>query len=451
MRMIVDLLYILLFCSVSLSFGFQFPAPFVKMISSLCVEAERGMNNRIATYPDEQLTYTCLDVPNGTIQVNFQYDALYLPNVLSQAIEYLFPPVIFWSPIEQFAGVICNKCPKCRMNGDISPLVPVAWTSGESADHRPRLLQGVESNVILVSRIYSCSSHHTVYGHHPGLIDAFTHKNLKSLVPLLLWHITGFTSMLVEHIDHMIHSGTTMLELESCLVDKRARLFYIIQARFKDNNGNSDGFPDFDDDSMQFWRLSPSQHTIESLFLQRFWEREKVYHNCMSQLSISSHQPWLSCDHTFKSVKNVGTFREADRHWIKQYSGLFCVLNGEGEVLSWKLTKTLTFDEMESMHSLCLRLQKKGQALQQITGDTERFGLFSANITTTETEFHANTPKNKVQMEQLEYETVRDDLQFLSNLCDDDESAVEGGDTLNMTGEEAMQILEEAISAFYVS
>ena len=89
--------------------------------------------------------------------------------------------------------------------------------------------------------------------------------------------------------------------------------------------------------------------------------------------------------------------------------------------------------------------------MQQITGDTERFGLFSDNITNTETEFHANTPKNKVQMEQLEYETVRDDLQFLSNLCDDDESAVEGGDTLDMTGEEAMQILEEAISAFYVS
>ena len=57
--------------------------------------------------------------------------------------------------------------------------------------------------------------------------------------------------------------------------------------------------------------------------------------------SLPSQNLWLSCDHTFHSAANIGLFREVDGEWIKQYSGLFCVLNSLGEVLTWKLTKDL--------------------------------------------------------------------------------------------------------------
>ncbi len=68
---------------------------------------------------------------------------------------------------------------------------------------------------------------------------------------------------------------------------------------------------------------------------------------------------WLSCDHTFKSVLNIGLVRESDKRWVKQYSGLFFVLNEIGEVMTWKMTRSLTFDHIaESLHTLKQRLGK---------------------------------------------------------------------------------------------
>ena len=551
-------------------------------------------------------------------------------------------PVILWSPIETFAGIISNDCPKCQMNGMKSTLVHIGWTNGKSADHKPRLLHCVQSNVILVSRVYSCSSHHTVYGHHPSIIERFKHAKLISMVPFHLWHITGFTSLLIEEIDHMIHTGMSLNEVERCLSQKRIRLFYTIKTQYMEMNRHNPKvqFPDVDDESMHYWQQSPTRHTIEALFLRRFWETEKVYHFCMSELSISSSQPWLSCDHTFKSVANIGIVRENDGRWITQYSGLFCVLNSEGNILTWKLAKSLTFDEIkECMEHLQLRLQRNGKTLETFYVDnccswrkklvgvfgpqlkvyldifhavqrvakkipkrhpyrfqcmeslklvfrekcdhgttrtkptpapsvlhqnlvkfqqqwenisydgrkilppaavkeiksllvhvdkgclsfilpghgtnrnerlhrdlnthmtssrygvelafalitltfylhneankakrekkspkpimayklhegdqgSERFGLFSDCLSTSQKDTQNNKSLSKVHMEQLEYNFVRADLEFLSIVCshdEDQESEGEGYVTYDMTNEEAMQVLEQAVSAFYVS
>lgn len=56
---------------------------------------------------------------------------------------------------------------------------------------------------------------------------------------------------------------------------------------------------------------------------------------------------WLSCDHTFHTVANIGLCREEDGAWTKQYKGLFCILNSNGEVMSWKATKSLSFDSVQ--------------------------------------------------------------------------------------------------------
>ena len=80
---------------------------------------------------------------------------------------------------------------------------------------------------------------------------------------------------------------------------------------------------------------------------------------------------WLSCDHTFKSVCNVGTVRQADNKWIKRYAGLFCVLNADGQVLSWQMTKSLTFENVEDkLPALQRRLQKQDKQVKEFFVDT---------------------------------------------------------------------------------
>ena len=39
--------------------------------------------------------------------------------------------------------------------------------------------------------------------------------------------------------------------------------------------------------------------------------------------------------------------RYFDCRWITQFSALFCVMNGDGQVVTWKLTKNLTFSNIE--------------------------------------------------------------------------------------------------------
>ena len=38
--------------------------------------------------------------------------------------------------------------------------------------------------------------------------------------------------------------------------------------------------------------------------------------------------------------------KEFDLRWITQYGALFCVMNGKGQVVTWKLTKDLTFNNI---------------------------------------------------------------------------------------------------------
>lgn len=82
--------------------------------------------------------------------------------------------------------------------------------------------------------------------------------------------------------------------------------------------------------------------------------------------TVSSDELWLSCDHTFKSAANIGVFRSADGEWVKQYNGLFCVLNFAGEVLTWKFTKDLRFSSVEDqMINLQHRLMKQDKHISQ--------------------------------------------------------------------------------------
>ena len=54
--------------------------------------------------------------------------------------------------------------------------------------------------------------------------------------------------------------------------------------------------------------------------------------------------------------------RDVDCRWITQFSALFCVLNGNGQVVTWKLTKNMTFNNVEDqLVSLHERLMMQGK------------------------------------------------------------------------------------------
>lgn len=175
--------------------------------------------------------------------------------------------------------------------------------------------------------------------HHPDILSHFKRQNLGSVVSFHLCHISGFTKSLMEYISH---EGITMQQIEVLLVHNRAQLFYRLGEQFLQISlpkcRQEIVFPDFTSPSTKHWRQSPSRHAVEACFLHNFWMRENTYNHLMSQTTLSMCSAWASLDHTFRCVSNIGLIRLADNHW---YSGLLCVLNGDGEVLTWKLTRSL--------------------------------------------------------------------------------------------------------------
>ena len=239
-------------------------------------------------------------------------------------------PVIIWSPLEQYSGCITNQCPKCELdNLPVSRLSPAGWTNGFSSDNQPRLIHCVQGNVILVSRVYRCGKDHRVLAYHPGIIRQFA-GNLRCLLPFHLWHKTGFTIPLLEYVTDLVDSGVSLRHVESTLADNRLRHFHNLKQKFQIlQQGASAGlmaFPDYELESMEYWRRSPKYHAISALYLMHFWRLEHTYHSRMALTTLQPLCPWLSCDHTFRSVRNIGFVRHADDSWVKQHKGLFCVL-----------------------------------------------------------------------------------------------------------------------------
>ena len=277
--------------------------------------------------------------------------------------------MLLWSPFEQYPHFVRNICPKCEGNGVCSSLSAIGWTDGSNSNE-PRLIHCINSNVLLVSRIYKCPCGHQVLAHYPDILSQFKRQNLGSVVPFHLWHISGFTKSLMEYIDNLSHEGITMQQIEALLARNRAHLFYRLREQFiqisSAKSGQETVFPDFTSPSIKHWRQSLSRHAVEACFLHNFWLRENTYNHLMSQTTLSMGSAWASLDHTFRYVSNIGLVRLADNHWVKQYSGLLCVLNRDGEVLTWKLSKSLSFASMEDV--LCTlreRFKRQGKNLEE--------------------------------------------------------------------------------------
>ena len=291
-------------------------------------------------------------------------------------VNFLLPAVVVCSPLEQFsAAVLPRFCPKCAPDFNVT-LIASDWTDGHSSHCCPRLFFGSVCNSLLVSRIYRCSNQHFVYGHHPDILRRLKEKSLQCLIPFRLWHISGFTQPLMDYniIEQLIHAGTSLNQIENTMRTNRITCYYSRKEKYEQlityTSQTQQPFSEVDNAPLKWWMDSPTRHSIAACYLLSFWEKEAAYNHVMREVSISQDSAWLSCDHTFRSVANIGLVRNCDKHWIRQYSGLFCTLNQAGEVMTWKLTRSLTFDRVkETLSLLNDRLTKQGKTVNEFYVD----------------------------------------------------------------------------------
>ena len=77
------------------------------------------------------------------------------------------------------------KCPHCGMF-----MNERYWNDGSSESKQPRILQGVDNIVVLVSIVYVCDNMHKMVAHDDIILKSFPSADM---MPFLLLHRTGFT------------------------------------------------------------------------------------------------------------------------------------------------------------------------------------------------------------------------------------------------------------------
>ena len=248
------------------------------------------------------------------------------------------PAVIIWNPFLVYSQNILQDSIKClECGGSIEELY---WNDGSSGSRQPRLLHGLEDVVYLVSAVYACKRRHKILSHDPAILSLLP----KEVVPFVLSHQTGITMELFEMCTSLCRRGMTFYDMESFILERRWE-YHIKKQNLLKKTPIQSVSSDIKD-STDFWKSpssnSPSNNILVKCFLSGFLQDEQLYLQEMESIPVGQS---ISFDHTFKIASNIGYVRE-DSRWITVYDSVFLVLNADGKVITWQLTKGTTFDEV---------------------------------------------------------------------------------------------------------
>ena len=213
----------------------------------------------------------------------------------------------------------------------------------------PRIIFDTNTVVLLVSAVYKCCRSHEIAACHPHVLKIL---NARTEIPFFLTHKNGFTLPLINLVEELADNGLSFEQIESTILRQYKSTYDRLAASFwRDlalsmsqgvvNEQLDSFFPSFSTQRFP----NPSVVLLKDVFLKRFFQNEELYKNAMRSLKAN----WITCDHTFKSVCNIGYARSEDGKWINQYNSVFCVLNEKGEVISWQFTASEGFEEVKEL------------------------------------------------------------------------------------------------------
>lgn len=225
-----------------------------------------------------------------------------LEQSLNEPILYLFPPVIMWSPVEQFQDTLHVQifCPKCIQLGKMDiPLHASGWRNAlDGVRSEPRKIYGSEGICLVIGRVYRCHNSHEVVGYHPGLLEQIS----TNFIPFRLWHKTGFTTEFVDLIVALITTGLSISEIRNFVYKRHVSHYHGRNSQFNKaliSLKRNSSFPSLDAWEGCFPNVLPSIHALSGCFLADFWNKDCIYTRCMQNMTIDE---WLSLDHTFSST-----------------------------------------------------------------------------------------------------------------------------------------------------
>ena len=128
----------------------------------------------------------------------------------SSSRAFLVLDVLVWDPLSHFLDKIL-LCPSCNYKNTQEALHPITWKHVSNDYDQPRLLYGLQNDVLLVGRVYLCRNKHQILSHDPGILCEIKENFLP---PFTLFHKSGATRELCRFFTSHISAGMTIADVQ---------------------------------------------------------------------------------------------------------------------------------------------------------------------------------------------------------------------------------------------
>lgn len=193
---------------------------------------------------------------------------------------------------------------------------------------------------------------------------------MREVFPVKLYQRSGCSKQLVSYIKNSITQGVNFLKISEGIAalnhEHHTRLGETFNVAVRDGlvDGGEFDFEDFySNDLFAF----PSNDQLTRILMDDF----KSYKDFYASEMLGTSGTLISCDHTFKVSKNIGVVTEGEEQkFISSFKNLFIVLNENGQILDWRLTKSTAFQEIDDLlHKLKERVNKQKDTISLIAID----------------------------------------------------------------------------------
>ena len=153
--------------------------------------------------------------------------------------------------------------------------------------------------------------------------------------PFKLFYRSACSQNLLDYVIVHIGRGHNFLELAEDIASLNFRAFIHHSSHLFDES----------DYYSNILYTSPSNDQLMYMFLAYFDNTKSIFENELALTPCSI----LTYDHTFKVSKHIGVICTGDKTFVSQSQNLFFGLNEHGQVVSWHLTKTTAFEQLEKL------------------------------------------------------------------------------------------------------
>ena len=190
-------------------------------------------------------------------------------------------------------------------------------------------------------------------------------------IPFILLHRSGLTRQFARTVIRLALEGMGFTAIERFIINRRLEYSASVKLQIDDVYRTLQGSVPhhnmaIDSALCYLQKPYPSNDLLCRCFLQDYLEHKPYYSREMEHQIASEY---ISIDHTFKVAANLGYVRP-DGRWVSQYEAVLIVMNGEGKIIAWQLTRTTSFDEVSTMlTALSQRLSKVNSNPKIVTVD----------------------------------------------------------------------------------